>query len=264
MTGPQPQGARRRRVPAWLGRVVVCLLLGAVTTWGVCWGVSLSDASRRPSSQPSPSDFAWRDPASQKWVLISRDRLGPARQRLGWMFAHEDLVQEGDWAFECVQGRRTRAIWRVSSAKPFGIDTSRRPIHSPYCQVICTSGWPLQAMYHREERIGSCFGFVPPLSSPKVGITLKSAPQLEPRVLPLGIRPLGFAADTVLYANIWHCLIFFPALLRAALRRRRGLCAACAYDLTGIAPGAPCPECGTPREATQAPVAASAAQEAPA
>lgn len=35
---------------------------------------------------------------------------------------------------------------------------------------------------------------------------------------------------------------------RQARRRARGECARCAYDLRGLPPGAPCPECGTPRQ----------------
>jgi hypothetical protein len=33
-------------------------------------------------------------------------------------------------------------------------------------------------------------------------------------------------------------------MITTALRRRRGLCPSCAYDRRGLAPGAPCPECG--------------------
>ena len=57
----------------------------------------------------------------------------------------------------------------------------------------------------------------------------------------------GFAINTVFYAAIlW--LPFAPFQLRRYLRRKRGLCIKCGYDLRGdFAAG--CPECGWGREA---------------
>ncbi len=58
----------------------------------------------------------------------------------------------------------------------------------------------------------------------------------------------GFAADTALYAGVWWALLFGPGATRRSRRRRRGLCPRCAYDLKGLAPGSPCPECGPARK----------------
>jgi hypothetical protein len=68
---------------------------------------------------------------------------------------------------------------------------------------------------------------------------------LGERIIPL--RPLwpGFALNTLLYAAILFALIRGPFIARRTLRRRRGLCVSCGYDLRGRGPDhAACPECG--------------------
>jgi hypothetical protein len=62
--------------------------------------------------------------------------------------------------------------------------------------------------------------------------------------IPLLPEPLGFTVNTALYSAAWSGLLTLPVLTRRALRRRRGLCPRCAYDLKGLPPGSPCPECG--------------------
>jgi hypothetical protein len=62
---------------------------------------------------------------------------------------------------------------------------------------------------------------------------------------PLPYIPLwtGFAFNTVFYAAILWLLIPGPFALRRLVRRRRGLCPACGYDLKH-AEHESCPECG--------------------
>ncbi len=63
------------------------------------------------------------------------------------------------------------------------------------------------------------------------------------RAVPL--RPIwpGFAGNTLFYAAILWLLIPGPFALRRLIRRRRGLCPACGYDLRHGEHEA-CPECG--------------------
>ncbi len=61
---------------------------------------------------------------------------------------------------------------------------------------------------------------------------------LDHRRLPLNPIPLGFIVNTLIYAGLIGGLGYG----RRALRRRRGLCSNCAYDLAGLAT---CPECGS-------------------
>jgi hypothetical protein len=65
-----------------------------------------------------------------------------------------------------------------------------------------------------------------------------------PRILPLRPLPLGFAADTLLYAGAFRGLTILLAGARRSWRRRRGRCPGCGYDRRGLAEGAACPECG--------------------
>ncbi len=70
------------------------------------------------------------------------------------------------------------------------------------------------------------------------------------RLLPL--RPIwpGFAFNTLFYAALLWLLIPVPFALRRHIRRKRGLCVACGYDLRHANHDA-CPECGAgPKSAT--------------
>ena len=65
----------------------------------------------------------------------------------------------------------------------------------------------------------------------------------EPRVLPLIPIWPGFAINTLFYATILWLVIPGPFALRRLIRRKRGLCVACGYDLSHADHDA-CPECG--------------------
>ncbi len=106
-------------------------------------------------------------------------------------------------------------------------------------------GWPalsLYAAFHRSPVEFPYFYYadpgldLPPLLPESNGL------RLSPRALPL--RPIwpGFAVNTIFYAALlW--LPFAPFTLRRLIRRRRGLCPACGYDLRH-AEHEGCPECG--------------------
>lgn len=79
---------------------------------------------------------------------------------------------------------------------------------------------------------------------PKTTVQLPSGP--AERLLPLGIIWPGFILNTVFYWWLWLTLFMLAwggLNIRPALRRRRGLCASCGYDLRA-SDAARCPECG--------------------
>jgi len=70
------------------------------------------------------------------------------------------------------------------------------------------------------------------------------------RVLPL--RPIfpGFLIDTLFYGVIWYGLFFGTGATRRAIRRKRGRCPMCGYDLRGNFESG-CSECGWNREVAE-------------
>jgi hypothetical protein len=59
--------------------------------------------------------------------------------------------------------------------------------------------------------------------------------------LPTTVLWPGFALNTAFYGTLAFLLWSAPGFVRKKRRRRRGLCAACGYELKGMQK---CPECG--------------------
>ena len=57
--------------------------------------------------------------------------------------------------------------------------------------------------------------------------------------------PLGFTLNSLIAAPLWIAVLFAPGWTRRFIRKRRGKCTACGYDITQLAT---CPECGTARK----------------
>lgn len=66
-------------------------------------------------------------------------------------------------------------------------------------------------------------------------------------VLPLIVLGSGFVADTAVLAACTLSLLVAPSLIRSRVRRRRGHCPRCAYDLLADFTSG-CPECGWNRD----------------
>jgi hypothetical protein len=105
---------------------------------------------------------------------------------------------------------------------------------------VVTAGWPLTCLTGERHTIGVStrqHGLAEP---PRAMRELNVKPR---RVLPLRPLWLGLAADTALYAAAVWMAVPGPLLLRRTLRRRRGQCSACGYNLHHVDHRA-CPECG--------------------
>ena len=97
-------------------------------------------------------------------------------------------------------------------------------------------GWPCVSMWYQFEGDD---GLWPESSSV----------YLAGRHLPIKIVWFGFVVNSLFYAGVLCLLMCGSFALRRFMRRKRGLCVACGYDLRGEF-SAGCSECGWRREVT--------------
>ncbi len=94
------------------------------------------------------------------------------------------------------------------------------------------SGWPIPSMsWHYDWA---------PVRGIRRGLILDKQ---ERYIIPLRPNWPGLLANVPVHAAIWGVLLVAPGRVRAFIRRRKGLCAHCGYDVQELAT---CPECGEP------------------
>ena len=127
----------------------------------------------------------------------------------------------------------------------YGSDTDWMP--AEMCSIL-RGGWPMRCLEGETFYYGGTLATGLPETH---AVSLVSLPRhigsiplpAGTHLLPLRPRWLGFVVDTAFYALILWLPIRGPFALRRHIRRKRGLCVACGYDLRH-ADHAACPECG--------------------
>ncbi len=222
--------------------LAIFLLAGAVVNVAVAWAITAVPKWRRETTVARKVE--WPHPVPKHWPQRAIRLQGGA---FGWRHDQYSAILMGftDNGAQWVDGR--------------------------FIIIIASAGWPCRALQSENwtdwvvswepgvsgnyrfdgqpRRTWWLSGIIPPVNVFGFGPQKTSAVKAphwslvgSDKTLP--VRPVwtGFAVNTIFYAALlW--LPFAPFTLRRLIRRRRGLCPACAYDLRHGEHEA-CPECG--------------------
>ena len=200
--------------------ILLFLLLGAIVNVAVAWGIALDVVNRgNPSERIGPGLTSSFYPC---WILTRHNRFGST------LLAADSVLP---------QDHSDVAPYFESTMGPFlprwsQMNTMPRERMS---LIEDGRGWPMRSF--------SCGFRMPADKSIQYfdAWIIRESPDLT--WIPL--RPIwfGFLFNTLAYGFIIWLIFPGPFVLRRLIRRKRGLCVKCAYDLRGAEHEA-CPECG--------------------
>jgi hypothetical protein len=247
----------------WTLKLALCLLAGAMVTWGVAWGCALWSPVRAVSSQaarnaipnnggslladrwlptlppmtpwtPIPETTGQVEPSELEYTLRSytESDFEPPKYRRFTCTTH---LGAGISVVECTMDEVIRNL----NVNPLALPRAR--------ETRC--GWPLLVL----EGWGELSGYGPNIEEHLLATPhriLQRLPHVRkvafgewPR-LPYRVIPLGFALNTLFYAAVLLGAVECVAFARRRVRHRKGRCPSCGYDRVGLAAGSACPECG--------------------
>ena len=229
-----------KRSARWL---IVCLLLGVVTTIAVAWACA-AWVDPYTTAQPSPrrSGGTANGRYYTLWIVGEHSAVGTVRTRSTWDDQSGVPVKVRGPFFGPPEPL-------IPKWAPFLVPSADIPAGPQHVRVADARGWPFLAMWSALSYDGN---LQPPTKIPTImhGLVLNPnalsgpSPGTTVRMLPLAIIWRGFLVDTALYSLVWVVLLTLIVAVRRRLRSRQGCCVICGYDLRGT-PHGQCPECGT-------------------
>ncbi len=249
--------ANNQDVKRWGILILVCLLLGVVTTVAVAWycarAVAIGKAQRVSLSLNGSEP-------TLKWYTCA----GAAAFEMqdGWYRSSTDALE---WA---ASQREQKSLEVLPDWGRDWYPTAFEEYAEGFCPRIRDGrGWPFIAFYsdsiydptqrdasrHFFVHNGQVIPSTPVFKEFKWGIPINggSARLDGPACLPFHPAWHGFLADTFSYAALIFISICTFRILKKRRRLRLGHCSSCGYSLTGNMTGR-CPECGSVTTAVRA------------
>jgi len=210
-------------VKRWIFKLVLFLVMGATVTTATAWGLAVivppdglyllyMSRVEAPTNEP-------------QWFFTSLSRPGTMS-----VYSNAELL------YEPRGGSEVAPSWSRAATAPTMEDVDVK-LHL----VEHAHGWPMLS-HLRSSTLwpGGGRGYAGWLITVP-GPSRDAGTRL--RTLPLAPVWPGFAINTIFYAALLWMLWLSPFVVRRLIRRKRGHCIKCGYDLRGTSGGG-CPECG--------------------
>jgi len=219
---PHPYTFRMKR---WLLRIVVCLILGAITTvaaaWGCAWLQLESASSTRfpePRSVNVPSRFV-------AWYAQRRTSQVPID---AWVY--------GESLGYGVRERTYWLTWRRSDGSTWS--ESPGAMHSFPSVIRIDAGWPWFCVscdrYFEKHWDLPHWTIVNGFEIDGFEIESSEGSKFYGTAfLPCRPVPGGLFADVVFFGSLWFAVFFGFTSAKRFVRAKRGQCPRCGYDLRG-------------------------------
>ncbi len=235
--------------------LAIFLLLGAVVNVAVAWGcavwISYNDLFGTKitwSPQGDSPSMRWNVSLIQQPGLVSveSEKYHPEPNWVGRFAWREERAVRSDSDISPTDLLPSALNWAGLRQNMLVPELDSEPL--PYERLWAIGwGWPWPSLWY-EYGVWSQPKDRPVHGGMRLPLPLYGQATPEPkRALPLRPILFGFAINTFFYAAILWLLMLGPfalrRLIRRQIRRRRGLCPACAYDLRHAEHEA-CPECG--------------------
>jgi len=236
---------RRRSVKRTTIRILLVLILGVVTTFGVAWGCMITRLLPDTSGTQGYAfeggtnagwwigsvevGFGWRSCAlytDLPWITGGRVTPEPLPDWIDQSTPHPPLL-EGEVTAQVTCGWPNLCL----TAQQRGTDNT---------EAYIARGGPVQPGVGAQEVLWDAWDHAINLSPQDRAFTRRFA------AIPLGIIWPAFLMNVVLYTSAWLALWLLTFGARRFVRFSRGRCVTCGYDLRGQTDNA-CSECGRGR-----------------